>query len=74
MRADSSAEPRPCGGALRAMNETLASINGIIGAVHDLFQNVVYPRAAIARAQDLVAQVTALDSAAGEAIAREAGR
>src|SRR5574341_961984 len=45
------------GGALRAMNETLASINGIIGAVHDLFQNVVYPRAAIARAQDLVAQV-----------------
>ncbi len=45
------------GGALQAMNQTLGTINGIIGAVHDLFRNVVYPQAAITRAQGLVAQV-----------------
>lgn len=45
------------GGALRAMNQTLGSINSIISAVQNLFQNVVYPQAAIARARGLVGQV-----------------
>lgn len=48
------------GGALRAMNETLGSINGIVSAVQDLFRNVVYPEAAIARARGLVGQVMAI--------------
>lgn len=45
------------GGALRAMNQTLGSINSIISAVQNLFQNVVYPQAAITRARGLVGQV-----------------
>ncbi len=45
------------GGALRAMNQTLGSISSIVGAVQSLFQNVVYPRAAITRARGLVGQV-----------------
>jgi len=45
------------GGALKAMNQTLGSINSIISAVQNLFQNVVYPQAAIARARGLVGQV-----------------
>jgi hypothetical protein len=57
LNAINSAITNVIGGALQAMNQTLATINGIVGAVHDLFQNVVYPRAAISRAQDLVSQV-----------------
>lgn len=45
------------GGALRAMNQTLGSISSIMSAVQNLFQNVVYPQAAITRAQGLVGQV-----------------
>jgi hypothetical protein len=45
------------GGALKAMNQTLGSISSIISAVQNLFQNVVYPQAAIARARGLVGQV-----------------
>jgi hypothetical protein len=45
------------GEALKAMNETLGSINGIISAVQNLFQNVVYPQTAIVRARGLVGQV-----------------
>lgn len=57
LNAINSAITNVIGGALQVMNQTLATINGIIGAVHDLFQNVVYPQAAIARAQGLVTQV-----------------
>ena len=48
------------GGALKAMNETLGSINAIIGALQNLFQNVVYPQSAILRARGLVGQVLGL--------------
>lgn len=50
------------GGALRAMNQTLGSINSIISAVQNLFQNVVYPQSAIARARGLVGQVIGIYS------------
>jgi hypothetical protein len=45
------------GGALQIMNQTLGTIRGIMTAVQDLFQNVVYPQAAIRRARGLVGQV-----------------
>jgi hypothetical protein len=45
------------GGALRIMNETLSSINGIVSALENLFRNVVYPDSAITRARGLVGQV-----------------
>jgi hypothetical protein len=48
------------GGALKAMNETLGSINGIISAIQNLFQNVVYPQSAILRARGLVGQIMGL--------------
>jgi hypothetical protein len=48
------------GGALKAMNQTLGSISSIISAVQNLFQNVVYPQAAITRARGLVGQVMAI--------------
>ena len=48
------------GGALKAMNQTLGTINDIVSAVRDLFQNIVYPQAAIARARGLVGQVMAI--------------
>jgi len=48
------------GGALKAMNETLGSINAIISAIQNLFQNVVYPQSAILRARGLVGQVVTL--------------
>lgn len=46
------------GGALRIMNQTLGTIQGIVSAVQNLFQNIVYPQAAINRARGLVGQVT----------------
>jgi hypothetical protein len=48
------------GGALKAMNETLGSINAIISAVQNLFQNIVYPQPAILRARGLVGEVRGL--------------
>jgi len=39
------------GGALQIMNQTLGTIDGIVSAVQNLFQNVVYPPAAINRAR-----------------------
>jgi hypothetical protein len=45
------------GGALRMMNQTLATIQGIVQAVQSLFQDVVYPQSAILRAQGLVGQI-----------------
>lgn len=48
------------GGALRAMNETLGTINSIMSAVQNLFQNVVYPQSAITRARGLVGQVAVI--------------
>jgi hypothetical protein len=50
------------GGALQAINQTLGSINSIIGAVQNLFQNVVYPQSAITRARGLVGQVMGIYS------------
>ncbi|MBC6936713.1 MAG: sugar ABC transporter permease [Chloroflexi bacterium] len=38
-------------------NETSGSINSIISAVQNLFQNVVYPQSAITRARGLVGQI-----------------
>jgi hypothetical protein len=48
------------GGALKAMNQTLGTISGIISAVQNLFQNVVYPQSAITRARGLVEQVISI--------------
>jgi hypothetical protein len=48
------------GGALRDMNGTLGAISSIMSAVQNLFQNVVYPQAAITRARGLVAQVAVI--------------
>ena len=45
------------GGALQIMNQTLGTIDGIVSAVQNLFQNVVYPPAAINRARGLLGSV-----------------
>ena len=45
------------GGALQIMNQTLGTIDGIVSAVQNLFQNVVYPQAAINRARGLLGSV-----------------
>jgi hypothetical protein len=48
------------GGALRDMNGTLGAISSIMSAVQNLFQNVVYPQAAITSARGLVGQVAVI--------------
>jgi len=50
------------GGALQAMNQTLGSINSIVSAVQNLFQDVVYPQGAITRARGLVGQLAGIYS------------
>ena len=40
--------------ALRTINSALGTLNGILNALQSFFQTVVYPQAAIARAQGLV--------------------
>ena len=42
------------GPALKTINGALGTLNGIITALHTFFQTVVYPQAAISRAQGLV--------------------
>jgi len=50
------------GGALQALNQSLGSINSIVSAVQNLFQDVVYPQSAITRARGLVGQLTSIYS------------
>lgn len=50
------------GGALRIMNQTLGAIQGLVGAIQNLFQNVVYPQAAINRALALVGQMMGISN------------
>jgi len=45
------------GGALRTMNGILAGVQNVMNAIMSFFNEIVYPRAAIARAQGLVGQI-----------------
>ncbi len=45
--------------ALRAVNGALGTLNGLVSSIQALFVNVVYPQAAINRAQGLVGAVQA---------------
>ena len=46
--------------ALRTINSALGTLNGILNALQSFFQTVVYPQAAIARAQGLVGTLNGL--------------
>ena len=46
--------------ALRSINSALGTLNGILNALHNFFQTVVYPQSAILRAQSLVGAVGGL--------------
>jgi len=46
--------------ALQTMNSALGALNGILNVLHTFFQTVVYPQAAILRAQDVVGTVGSL--------------
>ena len=48
------------GPALRAINGTLGTLNGLMSSIQAFFTNVVYPQAAINRAQGLVGAIQGL--------------
>ena len=45
------------GGALRTMNGILSGVQSVMNAIMSFFNEIVYPRAAIARAQGLIGQI-----------------